>query len=208
VIHPATGHVCSMRMAPPHPDLSRLADEDLLTLVERGDSEAFEVLYDRHARVAYSLAFRLLGERTAAEDLVQEAFLAVWRRTAAYSAERGSVRTWLLAIVHNRGVDQLRRNSAMSRRQEALESVALVSGDAPDTADAAVDSALAGEVRKGLHDLPAEQGQVLSLAYFSGFTQQEIAEMLMVPLGTVKSRMRLGLERLRRGLGEPGGMPA
>jgi RNA polymerase sigma-70 factor (ECF subfamily) len=195
-------------MTPPHPDLTRLADEDLLTLVERGDSEAFEVLYDRHARVAYSLAFRLLGERTAAEDLVQEAFLAVWRLTAAYSAERGSVRTWLLAIVHNRGVDQLRRQSAMSRRQEALESVALVSGDAPDTADAAVDRALAGEVRKGLDGLPAEQEQVLSLAYFSGFTQQEIAEMLMVPLGTVKSRMRLGLERLRRGLGEPGGLPA
>jgi RNA polymerase sigma-70 factor (ECF subfamily) len=153
-----------MGETPRPPEVSRLADEDLIVLVGRGDPAAFEVLYDRHARVAFSLAFRLMGDRESAEDLVQDAYLAIWRGSASYAPARGSVRNWLLAIVHNRGIDRLRTGAAMSRRQE--------------------------------------QGAVLNLAYFGGFTHQEIAEMLELPLGTVKSRMRLGLQRLRRGLGE------
>jgi RNA polymerase sigma-70 factor (ECF subfamily) len=186
------------------PELTRLADEDLLTLVERGDADAFEVIYDRHARVAFSLAFRLLGDREAAEDLVQDALLAVWRGAGTYTSARGSVRTWLLSIVHNRGVDRLRTLAAMARRQDALEQAELRRPDEPDAEALGIGQALAGSVRRELGALPSEQSEVLKLAYYGGFTHHEIAEMLQLPLGTVKSRMRLGLERLRRGLGDPG----
>jgi RNA polymerase sigma-70 factor (ECF subfamily) len=186
------------------PELTRLADEDLLTLVERGDADAFEVIYDRHARVAFSLAFRLLGDREAAEDLVQDALLAVWRGAGTYTSARGSVRTWLLSIVHNRGVDRLRTLAAMARRQDALEQAELGRPDEPDAEALGIGQALAGSVRRELGALPSEQSEVLKLAYYGGFTHHEIAEMLQLPLGTVKSRMRLGLERLRRGLGDPG----
>ncbi len=182
-------------------ELARLADEDLLTLVERGDADAFEVVYDRHSRVAFSLAFRLLGDRQAAEDLVQDAFLSVWRGAAGYSPSRGSVRNWLLSILHNRGVDRLRTLGAMARRQDALEQVELRRPDEPDAAALGIERALAGTIRQELGSLPVEQHEVLKLAYYGGFTHHEIAEMLSLPLGTVKSRMRLGLERLRRGLG-------
>jgi RNA polymerase sigma-70 factor (ECF subfamily) len=185
------------------PELTRLADEDLLTLVERGDADAFEVIYDRHARVAFSLAFRLLGDRQAAEDLVQDALLAVWRGAGTYTSARGSVRTWLLSIVHNRGVDRLRTLAAMARRQDALEQAELRRPDEPDAEALGIGQALAGSVRRELGALPSEQSEVLKLAYYGGFTHHEIAEMLQLPLGTVKSRMRLGLERLRRGL-DPG----
>lgn len=183
------------------PELDRLADEDLLTLVERGDAGAFEVIYDRHSRVAFSLAFRLLGDRQSAEDLVQDAFLAVWRGASSYASSRGSVRTWMLSILHNRGVDRLRTLGAMSRRQDALEQVELRRPDAPDAATLGIESALAGSIREELGSLPDEQHEVLKLAYYGGFTHHEISEMLKLPLGTVKSRMHLGLERLRRGLG-------
>ena len=182
-------------------ELTRLADEDLLTLVERGDAEAFEVIYDRHSRVAFSLAFRLLGDRQAAEDLVQDSFLAVWRGAASYASARGSVRNWMLSILHNRGVDRLRTLGAISRRQDALEQVELRRPDEPDAAVLGIGRVLAGSVREELSTLPSEQHEVLKLAYYGGYTHHEIAEMLGLPLGTVKSRMRLGLERLRRGLG-------
>jgi RNA polymerase sigma-70 factor (ECF subfamily) len=185
-------------------ELTRLADEDLLTLVERGDADAFEVIYERHSRVAFSLAFRLLGDRPSAEDLVQDAFLAVWRGAGSYSSARGSVRNWLLSILHNRGVDRLRTLAAQTRRQEALEQVELRRPEEPDAAALGIGQALAGSVREELSTLPGEQFEVLKLAYYGGFTHQEIAEMLELPLGTVKSRMRLGLDRLRRGLGEAG----
>jgi RNA polymerase sigma-70 factor, ECF subfamily len=185
-------------------ELTRLADEDLLTLIERGDADAFEVIYERHSRVAFSLAFRLLGDRPSAEDLVQDAFLAVWRGAGSYSSTRGSVRNWLLSILHNRGVDRLRTLAAMTRRQEALEQAELRRPDEPDAAALGIGQALAGSVREELSTLPGEQFEVLKLAYYGGFTHLEIAEMLELPLGTVKSRMRLGLDRLRRGLGEAG----
>jgi RNA polymerase sigma-70 factor (ECF subfamily) len=183
--------------------LASLADEDLLAQVGRADDAAFAVLYDRHARVAYSLAYRLLGSRESAEDLVQDVFLAVWRGSQSYSPLRGSVRTWLLSIVHHRGVDRLRTSSAMARRQGALvrEEVGRVE---PDAAEAAIGAVEAESVRRALADLPVEQLDVVRLAYFGGFTHQEIAEALEVPLGTVKSRMRLALERIRRSM-DPGG---
>ena len=184
-------------------DRARLADEDLLFRVARGDERSFEVLYDRHGKVAWSLAFRLLGDREAAEDLVQEAFLAVWNGAAGYSQAKGSVRTWILSILHHRAVDRLRQGAASRRRQEALEQVAMIQPAAPDAAEVALARVEATEVQNALADVPGDQLEVLRLAYYGGYTHHEIAGMLSLPLGTVKSRMRLGLERVRRNI-DPG----
>ena len=185
-----------------------LADEDLMSLAGGGDAGAFTALYDRHSRAAYSLAHRMMGERQAAEDLVQEAFLEVWRAAGSYRAERGSVRTWILSIVHNRGIDQLRSIASRRRTQDRFEATSSVSQ--PSEAFAQTWHNSQGEqVREALRGLPPEQLKVLELAYFSGYTHMEIAELLGLPLGTVKSRMRLGLQKIReyfdsRGMAVPG----
>ena len=185
-----------------------LADEDLMALVEGGDAAAFAGLYDRHGRAAYSLAYRMAGERQAAEDLVQEAFLDVWRAARSYRAERGSVRTWVLSIVHNRGIDQLRSAASRRRIQDRVEATASFSQPSEAFSEAWRNSQR-DQVREALKVLPPEQLQVLELAYFSGFTHTEIADLLDVPLGTVKGRMRLGLKKIRayfdaRGMAVPG----
>jgi RNA polymerase sigma-70 factor, ECF subfamily len=185
-----------------------LADEDLMALVEGGDSGAFAGLYDRHGRAAYSLAYRMAGERQAAEDLVQDAFLDVWRAARSYKAERGSVRTWVLSIVHNRGIDQLRSAASRRRIQDRVEATSSLSQPSEAFSEAWRNSQRF-QVREALKDLPAEQLQVLELAYFSGYTHTEIADLLGLPLGTVKGRMRLGLKKIRayfdaRGMVVPG----
>lgn len=182
-------------------DPALLADDDLLALVAAGNERAFGVLYDRHSTVAYSLALRLLGNRGAAEDLVQEAFLAIWRGAGAFSPDRGGVRTWVLSIVHHRGVDRLRSQAAATRRDEAMRMEAIVNEDHSDlTSDEALTRVQATAVQRALDELPPDQVQVLRLAYFGGFTHHEIADILGLPLGTVKSRLRLALTRLRQNL--------
>ncbi len=173
-----------------------LADEDLISLVAQGDAEAFAVLYDRHSRAAYSLAYRMMGERQAAEDLAQDAFLKVWRSATSYRADRGSVRTWLLSIVHNRGIDQIRSLASRRRTQEKMEASAPKSQPSEAFAESWRNSQRE-QVREALSTLPKEQLKILELAYFSGYTHVEIAELLDVPLGTVKGRMRLGLKKIR-----------
>ena len=173
-----------------------LADEELIPLVGRGDAEAFAVLYDRHSRAAYSLAHRMMGERQAAEDLAQDGFLKVWRSATSYRADRGSVRTWILSIVHNRGIDQLRSLASRRRTQEKIEASAPKSQPSEAFAESWRNSQRE-QVREALSTLPPEQLKVLELAYFSGYTHVEIAELLGLPLGTVKGRMRLGLKKIR-----------
>jgi RNA polymerase sigma-70 factor, ECF subfamily len=182
------------------PDLRDLADEDLMQLVARNDPSAFEVVYERHAGAAFSLAYRMVGLRGAAEDVVQEAFLNLWRSGARYERSRGSVRTWILGIVHNRAIDALRRATVHERRRAGDEGLEerLEASDRTDVEVARREEARA--VRQALDGLPPDQVQVLELAYFGGFTQSEIAEMLGAPLGTVKGRMRLGLEKMRTAL--------
>lgn len=177
--------------------LVHLADEDLMQLVRRGDAAAFELVYERHATAAFSLAYRMVGSRNAAEDVVQEAFLALWRSGARYDRTRGSVRTWVLGIVHNRAIDALRRATVHDKRRAADETAAerLESGERTDVEAARRDEAR--EVRSALEALPPDQSRVIELAYFGGFTHSEIASMLDMPLGTVKGRMRLGLDKLR-----------
>jgi len=172
------------------------ADEDLISLAASGDAQAFATLYDRHARSAYSLAYRMMGEKQAAEDLLQDAFLKVWRSAEGYRAERGSVRTWILSIAHNRAIDQLRSMASRRRTQQKVEAEAPRSQ--PSEAFSETWRNSQGEqVREALGTLPAEQLKVLELAYFSGYTHLEISELLGVPLGTVKGRMRLGLKKIR-----------
>jgi RNA polymerase sigma-70 factor (ECF subfamily) len=173
-----------------------LADEDLMLLVEGGDADAFAALYDRHCRSAYWVAHKLTGEKQAAEDLTQEAFLKVWRSADRYRPERGSVRTWILSVVRNRVIDQLRAKATRSRMQEKVEASA--PGSEPSEAFAQVwHKARLGQVREALDALPHFQQQVLELAHFSDLTHPEIAERLGLPLGTVKGRLRLGLKKLR-----------
>ncbi len=177
-----------------------LADEELISLVGQGDPDAFATLYDRHSRPAYSLAYRMMGEKQAAEDLAQDAFLKLWRSATSYRADRASVRTWLLSIVHNRGVDQLRSLARRRRTQEKIEASAQKSQPSEAFAQSWRNSQRE-QVREALSTLPKEQLETLELAYFSGYTHVEIAEVLNLPLGTVKGRMRLGLKKMKEYFG-------
>ena len=172
-----------------------LADTDLISLAE-SDPEAFATIYDRHSRAAYALAYRMMGERMAAEDLVQEVFLKIWRAARSYRSERGSVRTWILSIVRNRGIDQLRSQASRRRTQDRIEA----SAPRSQPSEAFVETwrnSQRDQVREALNTLPPEQLKILELAYFSGYTHVEISELLSLPLGTVKGRMRLGLKKIR-----------
>ena len=173
-----------------------LADEDLISLIEAGDAEAFSTLYERHSRAVYSLAYRMMGERQAAEDLTQDAFIKVWRNAASYRVERGSVRTWVLSVAHNRGIDQLRAHASRRRTQDKIEASAPRSQPSEAFAETWRNSQR-DQVREALQALPPEQLKILELAYFSGYTHLEISELLSLPLGTVKGRMRLGLKKMR-----------
>jgi RNA polymerase sigma-70 factor (ECF subfamily) len=183
-------------------DLRSLADEDVMQLVRRGEARAFEVIYDRHAPAAFSLAYRMMGTRVGAEDVTQEAFLSMWRSGARYDRARGSVRTWVLGIVHHRAIDALRRATVHDRRRAGDEGIE-ERFEAPERTDLqAARREEAGTVRHALESLPADQSQVIELAYFGGFTHTEIADMLDAPVGTVKGRMRLGLKKMRAQLGQ------
>jgi RNA polymerase sigma-70 factor (ECF subfamily) len=177
--------------------LRRLADEELMELVAGNDANAFEIVLERHTDAAFALAYRICGRRSVAEDIAQEAFLAVWRSGARYDRARGSVRTWTLGIVHNRAVDALRRSNVHERRRISDEGIEETLEAAERTEAQAVENATSREIRGALGELPSEQRRVIELAYFGGFTHVEIASMLGAPVGTVKGRMRLGLRKLR-----------
>jgi RNA polymerase sigma-70 factor (ECF subfamily) len=183
-----------------------VADEELMQLVHDGDTQAFEVVFDRHADAAFSLAYRMCGRRAMAEDVVQEAFLSLWRSGARYDRTRGSVRSWVLSVVHNRAIDAFRRETVRTSRNVSDETVA-ERMPAADLTDAEVERRdEARQVRSALGALPADQRQVIELAFFGGFTHTQIAEMLKLPTGTVKGRMRLGLTKMRGTLGDPAGV--
>ena len=166
--------------------------------VDHKQPEAFEVLYDRHGGAAYSLAYRIVGDRNAAEDVAQEAFLSIWRSNARYDRARGSVRSWVLSVVRNRAIDALRRGGGRAPKLDHDDDGVLESRPAEEgTEDEAIRRETSRELRGALDTLPEDQSQVIQLAYFGGFSHSEIAEMLSMPLGTVKGRMRLGLEKIR-----------
>ena len=183
--------------------LGVLADEELMQLVYKGAAHAFEVIYDRHSEAAFSLALRICGQRALAEDVTQEAFLSLWRSRARYDRGRGSVRNWVLGIVHNRAIDAIRRRSVRDRgvvHDEGIEAQ-LPAAERTDLEVARREEAR--EVRDALGQLPKEQSRVIELAYFGGLTHVEIASLLDTPVGTVKGRMRLGLAKMRSTLAQP-----
>lgn len=177
--------------------LQALADEELMELVRAGQSRAFEVVFDRHVDAAFSLAYRMCGSRSRAEDVTQEAFLSAWRGGRSYDPSRGSVRSWLLSTVRNRAIDAFRVDAIKTSRDVDDEHVAewMPSPHLTDVEAVRRDEAV--RVRSAVEELPAEQRRVIELAYFSGFTHTEIAQILELPTGTVKGRMRLGLSKLR-----------
>lgn len=176
-----------------------LSDEDLMSLVQRhDDAEAFGMLYDRHASQAFSLARYICGS-SAAEDVTQESFHSVWLARGQYDRERASVRTWVLSTVRHRAIDWLRRERPKERQSVAFtESIPL---SAPERTEKEVVRRDEGNrLRTAVGALPPDQRQVIVLAYFGGMSQSQIARELELPLGTVKGRTRLGLEKLRLGM--------
>ena len=183
--------------------LQRLADEDLMPLVAAKDPIAFEVFYDRHGGAAYSLAYRIVGSAQAAEDVTQEALLSIWRSGARFDRARGSVRGWTLGIVRNRAIDLLRRDSGRAPKLAFDSEEILERRPSEDLTDVeALRRETAREVRGALSGLPDDQSRVIQLAFFGGFSHSEIATMLNQPMGTIKGRMRLGMEKIRAALAE------
>lgn len=185
---------------------NELSDEALLKAIAGGAVWAMESLYQRYSRLLYSLAYRMVADHQIAEDLAQEAFLAVWRRATSYSPQSGAARSWLLSILHHRAIDHLRKVRRRSSMPEApLEEIELDESTAtPDVWDDAWRSLQSTQVRTALMQIPTEQRLVIELAYFQGWTHTEIAEGIQIPLGTVKARMRLGLLHLKRALEQMG----
>ena len=171
--------------------------------VHAGEMDAFEVVFDRHVAAAYSLAHRVCGRPTMAEDAVQEAFLSLWRARDRYDPARGSVRAWVLSAVRNRALDALRRERAKAGR-DVFDDVSADLVPAAERTELEVERREQGRrISDALASLPGEQRQVIELAYFGGLTHSEIARGLALPAGTVKGRMRLGLTRMRTLLAEP-----
>jgi RNA polymerase sigma-70 factor (ECF subfamily) len=178
-------------------------DEELVGRLAAGpDEAALSELYDRYQGVMYGLAMRITNDAGLAQDAVQEAFVGVWRNAARYAEGRASVRTWILSIAHHRAIDMLRRRRATSPLPE-VDDALNESLTAPDVWPEVARAADAAAVRQAMAGLPDAQREAIELAYFGGLTQVEIAEREQVPLGTVKSRVRLGLGALRRALEEP-----
>lgn len=179
---------------------AQLSDEALLGAVARSDEAALAELYDRFGRMAYGLALRVLRDADLAEDAVQDAFLQVWRSAERFQADRAKASTWVLTFVHRRAVDLVRREER--RRTEPEEAAPVPAGPG---ADEDVERRSKREVvQDALRQLPVDQRQAIELAYYGGYTQSELAERLGEPLGTIKSRMFTGLQRLRALLDEAG----
>lgn len=184
-------------------DLQKLADEDLMPLVAKEDPLAFEVFYDRHGGAAFSLAYRIVGNRQSAEDVTQEALLSIWRSGARYDRARGSVRAWTLGIVRNRAIDLLRKDAGRAPKLAFDSEELLEKRPSEDLTDVeALRRETAREVRGAIGGLPDDQSRVIQLAYYGGFTHSEISKMLNEPLGTIKGRMRLGMDKIRAVLAE------
>ncbi|BCX05242.1 MAG: DNA-directed RNA polymerase sigma-70 factor [Candidatus Roseilinea sp.] len=180
--------------------LSAVSDAELAARIARSDRDAFEQLYDRYAAKAFGLAIRLVGDRATAEDVVQEAFWRVWRSAKSYDPNRAGVSAWVLAIVHHCAVDELRRQRSRGATVEldAPESETQPLPDpSADTQDQVWANVQSEQVQAALAGLPEAQRAVIEMAYFGGYTRQEIAQRLNEPLGTIHTRARLGLIKLK-----------
>ena len=188
--------------AGPRPDLIDLGDADLIGRAAAGDARALEVLYDRYSRVVFSFALRIVGDRPLAEELLQEVFFRAWQQGGAFRETRGSFVTWLLSITHNMAIDEVRKRRRRPQKADSEEPETVLAAMADTRAGSDVEDevwlgALRLTIAAALDGLPAAQREAIELAYFQGLTQREIAERLGEPLGTIKTRMRLGIQKLR-----------
>ncbi|MGI8615060.1 MAG: sigma-70 family RNA polymerase sigma factor [Nocardioidaceae bacterium] len=185
----------------------RSTDVELMAAVRAGDSGGLEELYDRYSRPTYSLARRILGDPGLAEDVIQEVFMALWRQPSKYDPSRGGFSSWLLAMTHHKAVDSVRREETLRRRRakaaEDDETLIGAAGHGPEIEDQVLTLLQRDGVRRALRELPEVQREALTLAYFGGYTQREVAALTGAPLGTVKTRMLAGMRRLRAVLGGP-----
>lgn len=181
-----------------------LRDGELVELVAQKDAGALEALYERYGRPAYSLARRILTEETLAQDVVQEVFLSLWRDAHRFDAGRGTVATYLLSMTHHRAVDVVRREENLRRWRTSDEGLELEADPKVRVEDEALTSERRAEVRAALQELPAAQREALLLAYFGGYTQREVAALVGVPLGTVKTRMAAGMRKMKAALRDAG----
>jgi RNA polymerase sigma-70 factor (ECF subfamily) len=191
------------------PELTAAADTELIGRAARGEARALEVLYDRYSGVVFSFALRIVSERQLAEEILQEAFFRAWQQGGSFSAGRGSFITWLLSITHNLAIDEIRRRRRRPQKADSEEPEQILDSVADTGAGADVEGevwlgALRDTIGRALAELPPAQREALEMAYFRGMTQREIAEALGEPLGTIKTRMRLGLQKLREALGSDG----
>jgi RNA polymerase sigma-70 factor (ECF subfamily) len=187
-------------------DYTQFDDKTLIALIARSNTDALSVLYDRYNRLVYSVVLHIVGDRETAEEITLDAFTRIWENADSYRADRAKVTTWLTSIARNRSIDELRRRGVRAEQHSVRWT------DIPPDAEprsngleARTELSLQREhVRAAVAELPKEQRRVLSLAYFGGYTQREIAEALQQPLGTVKTRIRLAMNRLRDALQDPG----
>ena len=180
-------------------------DAELIGLIASGEARALEALYDRYSRVVFSFAVRIVSDPQLAEEVMQEVFFRVWQQAGAYSSGRGTLITWLLSITHNLAIDEVRKRNRRPQKAEAEDPELLLGGMIDQSVDVEEEAWIAGvrgAITDALTKLPPEQRDVIELAYFRGLTQREIAETLRQPLGTIKTRMRLGLQKLREQLGD------
>ena len=188
---------------PPENLYGRLDDEELTQRLSYRDLEAFRALYDRYGSLVYSTVLRVIRDSQIAEDMVQEIFLRIWRKPDSYLAQRGRFATWLTSVARNRAVDEIRSRNRRFRHETASPEEQERDLPGPERDDPALTAELSDQrhlILNALAEIPKEQRQIIELAYFGGFTQQEIAERLDQPLGTVKTRIRLGMQKLRTAL--------
>ena len=186
-------------------DLSALSDAELIGRVAESDPRALEVLYDRYNRVVYSFALRIVSDPQIAEELLQEVFFRAWQQGKAFRESRGAFVTWLLSITHNMAIDEVRKRRRRPQKADSEEPETVLAGVPDSSQDVEAEvwlSSLRTTIEAALTQLPPAQRDAIELAYFQGLTQREIAERLGEPLGTIKTRMRLGIQKLREQLGD------
>jgi len=180
--------------------LQELDDAELSRMVADGSAEALEVLYQRYGRVVLAFSTRMMGDRQTGEELVQEVFVRAWRQARSYSADRGSYITWLLSITHNLSIDEIRKRNRRPQRAGSADPVQMLANVRDEGPSVELSTEL-GELRsvmaEAMKTLPELQKQAVELAFYHGLTQREVAETLGEPLGTIKTRIRLGMKKLR-----------